>query len=522
MTPNCSQTDAWPDLVSGRPLHRLRVSLALLCLALLGLAQTGCRSDGCSTCGGFGSRLTSGVQSLNARIFNHSKSGGAGGCSTCGTLGTVEEGTVYESGTPVSSGVIAVPAPATIVPSPPAEAPSQLEAIPSTSGASNRSTSGIKSSAYEAATNRGTAVASHRGSDLSRAYQPATTPTQTNFTPEEPDVFDNLPPVALPSELSRKVVPTAKEPDPAPSTAPPAIIPPVQTSLKGASAEFNSAEDRLVLPTTPAATTITRLAPGIARSTSVAPLLTGGSLPTAEGIAWLKEKGYRTLVDLNSRSDVDPNFPDLVTDGGLLYIPLAFALDPISLNRLARFNDLIAQNDQRPLYFCDTDGRRAGLIWYLRLRSRDHEDSDSARLKAEELGFQRIDIAAAEKFLKLNFALDLPPVAPALTVAPLPVESVVCVRAILPAQVQTPVVVTETPDSPIEEVRARRVAQAVSFVPVGQGASWKPITALVLSGLGVPLAYWSGSSLFQKRGPRRASLVAKGQGPRKSLPSSGA
>ena len=59
--------------------------LALLGLALFGLVQAGCRSDGCSTCSGFGSRITNGVQALGARISKHFD--GCGGGSDCGCGG---------------------------------------------------------------------------------------------------------------------------------------------------------------------------------------------------------------------------------------------------------------------------------------------------------------------------------------------------------------------------------------------------------------------------------------------------
>lgn len=531
MTPNRSITDALPARGVGRLLSRLRLGFAFACLVGVGLTQTGCRSDGCSNCD-LGSKLTSGfngigdgVRGVGARIFHHKDKG----CSTCGTLGG-EEGVIVEGGTPIAApGAIALPGPATIVPPPATEsAPSQLEPISSSPGASsqpNSSTSsrnpnGANRSAYEAANTKVGAIASKRGRDLSRAYESTPAPTQTGFaTSEEPDVLDHLPPVDLPSELSRKATPADKpteDPaDPKSSSSPPSVAPSTESAPKMSSAETNSAGVRAIsgkIPVVLPPGTV-RANPGMVRSASVAPSVTGGSLPSAEGLAWLKEKGYRTLVDLRGRTEVDPAFPDLVTDHGLLYVAIPFSTDPINLGRLARFNDLMTQADQRPLYFCDLDGRRAGLLWYLRLRSKDREDAGSARSKAEEIGLLASDIPEAEKFLKLNFAMEAPVVAPA---AP----EVTQVAAVLPVapSVDTPVPVK----SKAEPAHRSEPVSLVSTDAYDRNPSWKPMAALVLSGLGVPLVYWSSSTLLQRRSPRRASLTARPPGPRKSLPSSGA
>ena len=545
MTTNRSATAASTERGVGRLRSRIRVGLAFVGLAVVGLGQTGCKSDGCSSCGGFGSRLNSGVQAASAnvqafggRLFNHKKQGG---CSSCGTLGTVEEGVIVDSGVPVVvPGGVTVPAPGTIVPAPgPVEsAPSQLEAIPPPAGSaantptSGRMTPGASRSAYEATNTRTRTgvVASKRGSDLSRAYESAPPARAAYPAADEPDIFDNLPPVDLPPDLTRKVTPVepasppkatsgaASKPADDPEQGP--LILPEDPTTTSSSAEPASAGDRVVATAARPATS-TRATPGMSRSASVAPAVGGGSLPSAEGLAWLKEKGYRTLVDLRPRSEVDPTFPDQVTDNGMLYVPIPFSLDTINATRLARFNDLMSQADQRPLYFCDGDGRRAGLIWYLRLRSQDKEERSLARSKAEEIGLDPSDIDAAEKFLKINFAMEAPAMLPgALTFQSAAIEpDVIPTVAILPATSAPPVAAAISPRQPSPPPTTLQVESPEWSDP---SPTWKPVTALVLGGLGVPLAYWSKSSLGQRRGPRRASLTAKGPGPRKALPSSDA
>ena len=513
MRQNRSQNDALNGRLIGRASPRWRLILSLGCLVVVGLAQTGCRSNGCSNCN-LGSRLNNGVQALNARIFP--KRGLGGNCSTCGTLGGVEEGVIVDSGVPiVTPGAVAIPAPATIIPSPSIESAPRLEPIPSgpvgeaNAGSSNRAQAGASRSAYEAMTPVSRVLASRPGTDLSRAYQAATASVPTTFAPLETDVFDHLPPVDLPPDFSRK----SNSIDPVPalptSDAPPPITPAQESSVQSSSVEHHSTGDTAISNPKQGDT---GLVPGQSHSASVAPLLAGGGLPNKEGLVWLKEKGYRTLVDLRSGTEVEPAFPDRVTESGLLYVAVPFVANPISMTRFSRFLDVIRLSDQRPLYFCDGDGRRAGLLWYLKLRYQDHESPESARLRAEEIGFQAADSSIAERFLQANLALEPLPIYP-LTVLVAPVTE----ETLALGQLINPPGPTFDETATLGRTRSDRSSDSPSLI-----ASWKPVTALVLSGLGVPLAYWSRGAFWQNRSSRRASLTVREPRPRKFLTSSDA
>ena len=509
-----SQTAAEKACVADRAGSRWKVFVMLAGITVLGLTQTGCRSGGCSNCN-LGSKLSNGVQALNAKIFSHR--GAGGNCSTCGTLGGVEEGVMVESGVPMMApGSITIPPPATLVPSPSLESAPRLEAIPSgpvgeaNAGSANRAQAGANRSAYEALAPVGQTVASRRNSDLSRAYESSTSPTQAAFTPLETDVFDHLPPVDLPADLTQKTIPVEQDPSPGTSDSPPPIVPVGDIPIKTSSVENHSTEASRILS---ANTHNSGLIPGMERSSSVAPMLAGGSLPGAKELAWLNDKGYRTLVDLRSGSDVKPDFADQVTDNGLLYVALPFVLDPISLKRFSSFLEVINRGGQHPIYFCDNNGRRAGLLWYLKLRYQDHESSDSAQVRAEEVGFQAADLAVAEQFLKMNVAMGLLPIAP-LTVMASPSEPELSVALLSKA--------ARSAQIPAESEPSGQTYSPRQKAPFSRSASWKPITALVLGGLGVPLAYWSRAGFWQNRSPRRASLTARALRPHKSLPSSDA
>ena len=211
--------------------------LALLGLALLGLIQSGCVSDGCSTCG-LGSRISQGVQAMQAGIqsgvqsiggiFRHKR--GCGGGNDCG-CGGVGEGVVVDSGIPVTPGAMAIPAPGTIVPAPAIEsAPTQLEPIPSTSRPTRRAgPAPILPSPRRAGcsrtgiTGRATPRCSRRDRGRmspGRSIRPQKRRTIVRPQQRRPDLFANIPPVDLPSEVTRKAVGTAVGSTPASSPAP--------------------------------------------------------------------------------------------------------------------------------------------------------------------------------------------------------------------------------------------------------------------------------------------------------------
>lgn len=507
--------------------------LALLGLALVGLIQAGCRTGGCNDCG-FGSRITNGVQALGARVFNHRGGGGGAGCG--GGCGGAEQGTVYgDPGVTIPSpGGIAVPGP-TILPPPAVEsAPAQLEAIPGTSSVtppagsgrapgsnatSNRAgpANGANRSAYEAYAPRNGA-GRRRGSDVARAiHDPPESRPADAATPSagSSDLLDHLPPVDLPSEVTRKATtpaPAAPSPDPASSPAP-------------APAETTSAAEGAAGVLPPIVAAVTRQAPGIRRSGSVAPSVAGGSAPSTEGLDWLKEKGYRTFVDLRTPSEIEPNFVDSVYDRGMVYISLPIVANRLDPSRLARFDDLIAQSDNRPLYFCDSDGSRAGLVWYIHLRTIGQDDAPTAAQKAEEIGLTDALRPRAEAYLAARkprarpvstASAESPPLLPepkpnpstepgpksALPMPPTgPDPAPASAGSKLPA-----------PPKPLGGDWPQASTEPTPIPSAGglrDPAAWKPVAALVLSGIGVPLAYWSRSAISGVRSlQRRASLPA--------------
>ncbi len=527
--------------------------LALLILALVGLVQAGCRSDGCSTCG-LGSKLTNGfnngVQAVG-RVFSHKDRGGVG-CNNCG-VGGGEEGVIVDSGMPYAPGAMVVPAPGTIVPAPSLEsAPTELSPIENSGSASPTSGSGSASpkasgsgtgntnptstrgapannrSAYEAYLPRGGA-GRRPGNQIARALHSTPDPSARPAEPqgESANLFDNIPPVDLPSEFTRKVTP-APGPASTPTLAP--------TTAAPTAAEANSAAEGVAVASLPpSSSTSSPQAPGIRRSASVAPTIGGGSVPSVEGLDWLKEKGYKTFVDLRQGPEVEPTFAEAVNDRGMVYISLPILASRLDPSRVARFDALIAQSENRPIYFCDGDGTRAGLLWYLHLRAVEGEDSPSAAQKAEEIGLTNAQLKLAEAYLiihkpkpRVAFAPRVPrptelpepePISFPIEPAPAPAATIPDAAtappsrpaSASPAPDSEKAATSGSPDSPpmptLPDAGRPQASRSPSYFS-RDPASWKPVAALVLTGVGVPLAYWSRSALSVARTVRRASLPA--------------
>jgi hypothetical protein len=177
---------------------------------------------------------------------------------------------------------------------------------------------------------------------------------------------------------------------------------------------------------------------------------------------------------------------------------LPITLKTLDANHIARFHAELALADARPLYFCDTDGTRAGVLWYIHKVTVDHVDPLVARRDAEEIGLKD------DAFWKVATAyLD------ALRPAPTPVATSPTTRA-QDAASTAPAPPTAGP--PPEASKSS--GHPTSYVSTG----WKPLAALVVTGVAAPRAYFTGASIPSYfRGLARASLPGPRPTP-KSLP----
>ncbi|WP_165225901.1 fused DSP-PTPase phosphatase/NAD kinase-like protein [Aquisphaera insulae] len=362
------------------------------------LIQSGCKSGPFSPCG-FVGRTTS-------KVFHRGSS--PCGAAPCGTE-VVSDGGCFPSAVPTETVVTpgAVVTPSVVVP--PASTPSnvmspdsQLEALPSAtpgnapqSRASGRippPNGGKTSSTYE--TLRPESSGRGRGENLAHtllstpvpASRPAQEVTQTaNRGQDSADgdsVLDHMPPLDLPSEVTERgatppVAPAAVREKKAQAPAPASTVNPA--AAPAAAVNLREAPDAAPGP---------GAAPGIAHFAVVDGRLAGGSVPTQAGLDWLADRGYRTLVDLREPSDANAVLITQAARRGLRYIALPSGTRAIDRDQVSRFNFEIADGDARPLYFFDSDGSRAGALWYVRRITLDRLDREVARREAEDIGLK--------------------------------------------------------------------------------------------------------------------------------------
>ena len=80
---------------------------------------------------------------------------------------------------------------------------------------------------------------------------------------------------------------------------------------------------------------------------------------------------------------------------------LPISLKTVDSKHLDLFSAELSLSEARPLYFCDTDGDRAGVLWYLRRITVDKVDPQDASREAQEMGLRDKEFwLAASKYLE--------------------------------------------------------------------------------------------------------------------------
>jgi protein tyrosine phosphatase (PTP) superfamily phosphohydrolase (DUF442 family) len=549
---------------------------ALGLLACLALLQSGCQSGPFSSCGsGCGGGGGSGLfgpggffNRVQARVFTRNNAG------CCGP-GVVSD-TPVEYAAPVVAAPVGVPSypatpgstftsPSTVPPLPPDNTPSDLS--PTEQPPKTRIVPGTSSNGTSSLPTSKTSYQTRRMDPSSRlARRSVTLPRTQVSTPEptprsaqalarsgaaggateadEQDPLDHLPPLDLPGEVTRSAdtppVPPAASRDPQPGDN--NISPRVDVRREGPVPAADDV-DRSAPAAAPAqASPSASVGPGINRFVAVDLKLAGGSAPAADGLKWLVDRGYRTVLDLRESSEVSSSFITDATNLGLRYVALPVNLKTIDRDHVDRFNFEVSVAEARPLFFFDSDGTRAGALWYIRRIANDRVDPQIARREAQQLGLtDKSYWAAATSFVA---GLGGPqPGKPAEAAAPKSADAGVTLKGPIAdrnssdsapkAADSPPAKPKDAAPSPAKAAAGGRDQAAVapddprddgSAAPLPTGfpspadpVAWRPFAAMVLTGMTVPLAYWSRTLPPTLLAKARASLPGPGRRP-KSLP----
>jgi protein tyrosine phosphatase (PTP) superfamily phosphohydrolase (DUF442 family) len=331
------------------------------------------------------------------------------------------------------------------------------------------------------------------------------------------DVLSELPPITATMDSGPPLASSLpEEAGPAPAAS-------VAVKTGGASAPAPAeadAPEHIEPPPQPTAGSL-GAAPGISRFKAVRSGLAGGGVPNAEGWAWLASLGYKSVLDLRERSEVQPADLAEIDQNGLIRISLPVSLATFDEKHLEQFENLVSQQGLRPLYFFDADGVRSAALWYVHHVDSGEVDSQEAARIASEIG--KIDQkywVAATALLARRQPSATPTTTPtAADPAPPNIPAPDDVPAAAPEpQAETPpdstLAVAQAPASPPEPTEPPAPAPPTSY----DSTAWRPYAAMILTGLGMPLAYFGRSALVNLGSSVRASLPGPARSP-KSLPS---
>jgi protein tyrosine phosphatase (PTP) superfamily phosphohydrolase (DUF442 family) len=254
-------------------------------------------------------------------------------------------------------------------------------------------------------------------------------------------------------------------------------------------------------PLNPALTSSARLDPepapsdpGRFRFSALEPGLAAGRLPGADDVAYLAEKGYKTLLDLGTPDAARLEVIRAASEKGMRYVALPIALDRADLDDLKRFEAEIRQTSARPIYVFDNTGRVVAAAWYWH-RLNLGLAIDKVREEAADIGlpFDSTMLNKIESVLKPR-ASHIPSEPPSTTIQPPPPPPQVDLghqpapRLIFPSKED----VVAEPAPPLEVA----------------AASWQPYGSLAATLLAVPVVYFS-RTVWPGRLRRAASRMAR-------------
>jgi protein tyrosine phosphatase (PTP) superfamily phosphohydrolase (DUF442 family) len=205
---------------------------------------------------------------------------------------------------------------------------------------------------------------------------PANPPSQSNFVPPPPE-----PPFArLNPDTGGRLFPPLPDNPNLPDTAPAKLLPPQSLPSPVPKEPPPAVKETEEPPTLPA---------DIPQFAIVKKGIASGQQPFPDGVKWLKDHGYKTVLHVRAPTETDNAAKRIFESRGLTYLSLEVGPQSLTKEVVDRFNQVVADEKGYPLFVFDRNSALAGALWYLHFRTAEGMSDEKARAEAARLGFKQ-------------------------------------------------------------------------------------------------------------------------------------
>jgi protein tyrosine phosphatase (PTP) superfamily phosphohydrolase (DUF442 family) len=118
------------------------------------------------------------------------------------------------------------------------------------------------------------------------------------------------------------------------------------------------------------------------------PGVASGIQPFPDGVTWLKNKGYKTVLHLTTPGDDNAAAKRQFESKGLTYTSLEVSPARLTEEVYKAFVKAVEDRESHPLFVYDKDGSSAGALWYLYNRLHLKNTAEKSRAEAQRLGLR--------------------------------------------------------------------------------------------------------------------------------------